>query len=413
MMPISLYIHIPFCQKKCLYCDFLSAPAEIDLQERYFHTLLSEISTAAENYRDREVITVFIGGGTPSLPAAKWITQIMEVLKKNYTFADHTEISMEMNPGTETLQKLIAYREAGINRLSIGCQSLQDEELRILGRIHNAADFYRCYEDARRAGFDNINIDLMSAVPGQTRISWMDTLHKAVALSPEHISAYSLIVEEGTPFYEKYGDVSRGDLYDIAPRSHDADGQDGMLPDEETERQMYADTLEYMCESGYHRYEISNYARNDAVDLRRYECRHNRVYWERGDYLGFGLGAASLADNVRWSNCRDIKRYSAEAGDSNRIREQQEKLSVYAQMEEFMFLGLRLTEGIRTSQYEACFGIPIMEIYGSRIRKLEQEGLLEQKNGHIRLTEKGTDISNYVMAEFLLDDTEQNDPLKK
>ena len=407
MMKIGLYIHIPFCQQKCLYCDFLSAPAEKDLQERYFHALLSEIVRTAEEYRDREVITVFIGGGTPSLPAAKWIMQVMGALKDNFRFAEHPEISMEMNPGTETLEKLTQYRKAGINRLSIGCQSLQDEELRILGRIHNAAGFYRCYEDARQAGFDNINIDLMSAVPGQTRTSWLDTLCKILALSPEHISAYSLIIEEGTPFYEKYGDVSRGNLYDISLQIQETNEQPERLPDEETERLMYADTLQYMCENGYHRYEISNYARNDVHNRNRYECRHNRVYWERGDYLGFGIGAASLMDNVRWSNCRDIERYVMETGNPDKIREQREKLSIHAQMEEFMFLGLRLTEGIRISEFETYFGVPIAEIYGNRIRKFQQEKLLEQKGDFIRLTAKGTDLSNYVMAEFLFDHADQ------
>ena len=207
--------------------------------------------------------------------------------------------------------------------------------------------------------------------------------------------------------YEKYGDVSRGDLCDISLQIQETNEQPERLPDEETERLMYADTLQYMCENGYHRYEISNYARNDVHNRNRYECRHNRVYWERGDYLGFGIGAASLMDNVRWSNCRDIERYVMETGNPDKIREQREKLSIHAQMEEFMFLGLRLTEGIRISEFETYFGVPIAEIYGNRIRKFQQEKLLEQKGDFIRLTAKGTDLSNYVMAEFLFDHADQ------
>lgn len=409
MTPLSLYMHVPFCIKKCLYCDFLSAPAGKDLQERYFHALLSEIHAAAPLYGAYEVKTVFIGGGTPSAVDAVWIGKMMEAVRSSFHMSEKTEVTMEMNPGTETPEKLRICAEAGINRLSIGCQSLQDEELRALGRIHDAAAFYRCYEDARSAGFHNINIDLMSALPGQTPGAWRDTLEKAAALEPEHISAYSLIIEEGTPFYDRYGDVSRQDLYDERKKDYNQNQKETKwkaLPSEDAERQMYSDTLRILSEKGYHRYEISNYARNCDSDPDRYECHHNRVYWERGDYLGFGTGAASLIRNERWSNIRELEQYISDHGEPDRIRENREQLTVHAQMEEFMFLGLRLTEGIRISEFERYFGFPIAKIYGKVIRKLTEEGLLEQDADHLRLTARGTDVSNYAMAEFLFDEEE-------
>ncbi|MCH4190733.1 MAG: radical SAM family heme chaperone HemW [Butyrivibrio sp.] len=409
MTPISVYIHIPFCIRKCLYCDFLSAPAGKDLQERYFRALLSEIRGAAPLYDTYEVKTVFIGGGTPSAADAGWISMLVEAVRSGFHVSENPEITMEMNPGTETPGKLRIYSEAGINRLSIGCQSLQDKELKALGRIHDSAAFYRCYEDARAAGFRNINIDLMSALPGQTPDGWRDTLEKTMALRPEHISAYSLMIEEGTPFYDRYGDVSRHDLYDDLEKDDSQRLKEAKweaLPSEEAERQMYSDTLRILKNAGYHRYEISNYARDCITDPGKYECHHNRVYWERGNYLGFGIGAASLVENTRWSNTRELNRYIAENGDQEKIRENKEQLTVHAQMEEFMFLGLRLTEGVSMRGFETYFGFPIEKIYGRVIRKLTEEGLLEQKADHLRLTARGTDVSNYAMAEFLFDEAD-------
>ena len=280
---LSLYLHIPFCVRKCLYCDFLSGPQSADVQEQYVEALCREIQETSPEYREYQVVSVFIGGGTPSVLLPEQTIRIMETLKSCFTLTDTCEISMEMNPGTVTPEKMNAYRACGINRISIGLQSANDGELKALGRIHTCADFLKAYEMAVEAGFTNINVDLMSAIPEQTLKSYQETLQKVLALQPQpvHISAYSLIVEEGTPFYE----------------------QELNLPDEETERRMYEITDDILRKAGYHRYEISNYAKAGK------ECVHNKVYWQRGNYLGLGIGSASLIQNVRFHNVTDISSY--------------------------------------------------------------------------------------------------------
>ena len=280
---LSLYVHIPFCVRKCLYCDFLSGPQSADVQEQYVEALCREIQETSPEYREFQVVSVFIGGGTPSVLQPEQTIRIMETMKNCFALTDTCEISMEMNPGTVTPEKMKAYRACGINRISIGLQSANDEELKALGRIHTYADFLKAYEMAVEAGFTNINVDLMSAIPEQTMDSYQETLRKVLALQPQpaHISAYSLIVEEGTPFYE----------------------QELNLPDEDTERRMYEITDDILRGAGYHRYEISNYAKEGK------ECFHNKVYWQRGNYLGLGIGSASLIRNVRFHNVTDISSY--------------------------------------------------------------------------------------------------------
>ena len=280
---LSLYLHIPFCVRKCLYCDFLSGPQSADVQEQYVEALCREIQETSPEYREYQVVSVFIGGGTPSVLLPEQTIRIMETLKSCFTLTDICEISMEMNPGTVIPEKMNAYRACGINRISIGLQSANDEELKALGRIHTCADFQKAYEMAVEAGFTNINVDLMSAIPEQTLKSYQETLQTVLALQPQpvHISAYSLIVEEGTPFYE----------------------QELNLPDEDTERRMYEITDDILRKAGYHRYEISNYAKAGK------ECVHNKVYWQRGNYLGLGIGSASLIQNVRFHNVTDISSY--------------------------------------------------------------------------------------------------------
>ncbi|MBQ2935209.1 MAG: radical SAM family heme chaperone HemW, partial [Lachnospiraceae bacterium] len=274
--PLSIYLHIPFCARKCLYCDFLSAPADDVTKARYVESLITEIKAEAPKYEAYEVRTVFIGGGTPSILPAEAIVGIMDTLKEQFCFAKEAEITIEVNPGSAEAEKLLAYYRSGINRLSIGLQSSHNSELQQLGRIHTYQDFLRTYRDAVKSGFNNINIDLMSAIPGQTTESYRETLRQILHLSPmpAHISAYSLIIEEGTPFYENTPE----------------------LPDEEADREMYKITDDMLSGSGFERYEISNYARKG------YACKHNKVYWRRGDYVGFGIGAASLIDNVRFHN---------------------------------------------------------------------------------------------------------------
>lgn len=427
MKSISIYIHIPFCVKKCQYCDFLSAPADSRAQEVYLRALKQEIREQAARYREYEVQTVFIGGGTPTAVPCENLCEVLKTVFSFYRMNPHAEISMEANPGTVTKEALLSYRKAGINRISIGLQSADDVELKLLGRIHTYRDFQQTYRWAQEAGFTNINLDIMSALPGQSVENYKKTLETVLSLKPQHISAYSLIVEEGTPFYEKYGQESEK-LQATGEKQPD-------LPSEEEEREMYALTEKLLAAAGYHRYEISNYA------LPGRECRHNLVYWKRGNYVGFGLGAASMVENVRFENIREMQEYLAEYAGmpdaepvfaevaqrdkqalSNEqefslredthseneqelsIRENVHPLSPQEQMEETMFLGLRLTEGVSKAEFHRQFGVSMEQIYGEVIRKNTAKGLLIDEAGYVCLTREGMDLSNYVMAQFLLDE---------
>ncbi len=377
---LELYIHIPFCVKKCSYCDFLSAPATEQTMETYMAALFAEIRGRAEDCTDRMVTSVFIGGGTPSLLSGESIRQLMECIRESYTLAEDAEITMEANPGTATAEKLREFYVAGINRLSIGMQSAQEQELKMLGRIHDFEGFCQVYREAVEAGFTNINVDVMSGLPGQTPESYRDTLEKVLRLDPmpQHISAYSLIVEEGTPFAAM---ADRGELH---------------LPEEDTERAMYEETIEILENYGFHRYEISNYA------VAGRECRHNVGYWIRRDYLGFGIGAASLMDNVRFQNGRDLGTYLEHPLE---CREEEQTLTVQEQMEETMFLGLRLIRGVAYEAFEEQYGKSMKEVYGPVIAQNVSDGLLVTCEGNgkhwLALTKKGLDLSNYVMAQFL------------
>ena len=326
MRDLSLYLHIPFCERKCRYCDFLSYPASEEEKEAYIELLLSEIEKRSFSYKEHQVISVFIGGGTPSILKLNAIERLINKLKQNYIFLKEPEITIEVNPGSVTEEKLRAYRRAGCNRLSIGLQSANDNELKMLGRIHDYAAFCNTYEMARKAGFSNINIDLMSAIPGQTYESYRQTLEKVLKLEPEHISAYSLILEEGTWFYEHK--------------------EEPPFLTEDEDRQLYQMTGEILSSYGYKRYEISNYAKEG------YECIHNKVYWLRGDYVGFGLGAASMVNDVRWNNERTYPEYAfAVENFSENSNNNMQYLTREEQMEEFMFLGLRLIKGVEKSAF--------------------------------------------------------------
>ncbi len=384
--PLAIYLHIPFCVRKCLYCDFLSAPASADQIENYVNLMLREIRAAADGgqLQDYEAATVFLGGGTPSLLAVSQIETILCKLRAVIPVRADAEITMEMNPGTVTKGKLADLKRIGINRISIGVQSLQDDELVLLGRIHRATEVYRLWEWTEQLQFRNRSLDLMSGIPGQTQESFRDTLEKAAALEPEHISTYSLIVEEGTPFYAMY--------------------PNGAV-DEETDRKLYALTKEVLKKHGYERYEISNYAKDG------YACRHNLTYWSRGEYLGFGLGAASLMNDVRFRNAGDIAGYERDisvrearacSGKASPAYGEWEPLSAKDRMAETMFLGLRLTKGVSEQAFYEQFGCSLYEIYGSVLEKHRKNGLLKQKDGFLFLTEYGLDVSNYVMADFLL-----------
>ena len=381
---LGLYVHIPFCVRKCEYCDFLSAPAGADTQQEYVRNLLLEIEQKGVRCTDYEVTTIFFGGGTPSILKAGWIADILNAIHRNFKVRKDAEITIECNPGTLTFEKLSIYKSAGINRISVGLQSASDAELRELGRIHTYEDFLKSYDLIRKKGFSNVNIDLMAALPGQTLKSYEQTLRRVLALKPEHISAYSLIIEEGTPFYEKY---------EADELLREKGEKPQMLPSEETERLMYERTKELLLAHGYERYEISNYAR------RGYACRHNIGYWRRENYLGFGLGSASLLENERFHNTTDLTDYLG--GDY--LAYEQEKLDKKSQMEEFMFLGLRMTDGISTECFRQTFGLTVELVYGPVLEQQIADQLLRKEDGRIFLTERGLDVSNYVMAQFLLD----------
>ena len=341
---LELYLHIPFCVSKCRYCDFLSAPSGEEQRQIYVERLCRRIrywSDVIHNY-GYVIVSIFVGGGTPSILTEAQITQIFEAVRESFPIREDAEITLEMNPGTDVKDKLPVYRKLGINRLSMGLQSADNEELKCLGRIHTYEDFRQVYQWAREAGFTNINVDLMSAIPGQTLESYEDTLRKVADLEPEHISAYSLIIEEGTPFYEQYGEGRHADE----------------LPDEDTERQMYVRTREILEGYGYHRYEISNYAKDG------YECRHNLGYWDRKEYLGLGAGASSLMDHIRWKEPDYIGPSTGlvleEREDFTRLRRKDE-------MEEFMFLGLRKINGVSEQDFYKSFRVTMDEIYQDKI----------------------------------------------
>lgn len=411
---LELYIHIPFCAHKCNYCDFVSFAGCEDKYDEYVDALCKEIILSAPAYKDYRISSIYIGGGTPSILSSEQISKIVKCLYKNFdigtTKAKHkgirpskrrkirpeVEFSIEGNPNSLTKEKLKTYKKLGINRLSIGLQTTNDNDLKMLGRIHTFEDFTTCFKNARILGFDNINIDLLEAIPNQSLLEWQRTMLLVSTWLPEHISAYSLMIEENTPFYEmqKEGRLN--------------------LPDEETERQIYYYTKEYLEKCGYHRYEISNYAKND------FECEHNKGYWRRVNYLGLGLNSSSMINNVRWKNTDNLDEYlSAFKGKTSAmelIKKDEEKLSHKAQIEEYMFLGLRLCAGISKADFFKTFGQDFDFTYGEVVDKLLEEDyitveympFLNEQGATIpdyvvKLTDKGIDFSNKVLAEFLLD----------
>lgn len=397
--PLALYIHFPFCKKKCRYCDFLSFPS-LGRTDIYMDALMNELRTipaALLKHHDYMITSIFIGGGTPSLMSPDWLKALMDLLH-SYPISATAEITMECNPGTLSSKMLLAMSASGINRISIGLQSTDNQCLLRLGRIHTYEQFKENFYEARNLGFNNINIDLMSALPGQSLSDYETDLNRIISLKPEHISAYSLIIEEGTPFFDYYEENKNIDIT-LPP-----------LPSEDDERLMYHRTKEILKSAGYHRYEISNYA------LKGFECSHNTAYWKRQDYLGLGLGASSLIENTRFSVTSDFDAYIRYFQPNqfvpfkacppyDDIHTAVDTLSVKAQMEEFMFLGLRLTSGIRLSDFKKAFGKNIFEIYGPVINTHIHDGtlVLDADSQKLSLTEHGLDISNFIMADFLLE----------
>ncbi len=368
---VEIYVHIPFCARKCAYCDFTSFVCNEDIRKNYFQALKKQIETVGSCKGRLPVVSCFFGGGTPSLPEASYITDTLNTLKETFDFYDDAEITIEINPNSASREKLLSYKEAGFNRLSIGLQSTDDWELSELTRLHDYKTFLETYKNARSVGFKNINVDLMSGIPGQTKESLSKTLERVCDLGPEHISAYSLIIEPGTPFFEKYGDA-------------------GSAVSEETDREMYAYTKEYLEKRGYFRYEISNYSKKG------FECRHNLGYWRRIPYIGFGIAAASLMGSERTTTHGDLSRFIN--GDFSGESEPLDKNDIIS---EYMFLGLRCIEGVSKEAFFKEFGVTVEELYGKELKKLKDEGLI-LCDDRIRLSDKGLDLANYCMSFFLL-----------
>lgn len=366
----SLYVHIPFCIKKCLYCDFNSYPF-LNLQDDYIDSLLKEIT----NIKQDKFKTIFIGGGTPTVLSIKNIEKLLKILSK----FNAEEFSIEANPGTIDEEKLKVIKSFGVNRISIGLQAWQDRLLKKLGRIHNLNDFLVSNELVRKAGFKNINVDVMFDIPDQTIDDFNETIDSVIKLNPEHISCYSLIIEKCTPYYEM---DKKGDL---------------KIPDEDTDRIMYYTACEKLESKGYKQYEISNFAKKG------YECRHNETYWLDEEYLGVGAGAHSYSESKRYFNVYDINEYIKKINYNGYAfnKEEIETINKDDEMSEFMFMGLRMTEGISKKRFYSRFGIDIYNIYNNELNELIKRKLLLDKNGYIKLTKRGIDISNQVFVYFM------------
>lgn len=386
---IGIYIHIPFCKKKCEYCDFKSYVGKENLIDRYIKWVNHELKEVGEgNKIDYEnniddliiVKTIYIGGGTPSILPPKYISDILRTVKENYTIDnENLEVTIEVNPGTVDEEKLMEYKKSGVNRLSIGLQATQNRVLNVLGRIHTYNDFLVTYNSARKIGFDNINVDLMLGIPGQSLEDVQESVEKIIKLSPEHISTYSLIIEEGTPFYKK---LEKNEIN---------------LPGEEIERKMYWLVKRKLEDAGYVHYEISNFAK------RGYESKHNLACWNQEEYVGVGAAAHSYTNNVRYSNICEIEEYinNYENDMETNNFEFHEKQTKDSKMKEFMMLGLRKINGIKIQDFKNKFGENPIYLYKKELDKLVNENLLEIDGDVIKLTEKGLDLANLVWEEFV------------
>lgn len=374
---LGIYVHIPFCESKCLYCDFNSSCESEEVIKNYIRALLKEIELYGNKYSEYIVDTIFIGGGTPSSINYKYILMILERIKKFFHLDKDAEISIEGNPNSITEENTREYVKAGINRISIGAQSFDESELKLLGRIHSPEDISLAVEFCRNSGLKNINIDLMMGIPKQSFESLEYSLQRAVSLNPTHISCYSLILEEGTPLYEM-----------------ESEGVDLKLPGEDDERLMYKYLLKLLRERNYHQYEISNFS------LEGYECRHNIKYWKSQDYLGLGLSAHGRVKDLRYSNISDINEY-IESMDKNIFpRDKEECLSSTDRINEYIFMGIRLNNGIDLVAISEEFSIDFLTEYENEIEKNLNLNYLEITDGYLRLTDLGRDFSNLVELDF-------------
>lgn len=374
---LGLYIHIPFCVKKCKYCDFNSFKLSVDEKRRYLNSLKREMELYKENLEDKSIDSVFIGGGTPSILNEEEIKILFQNIKNNFQIKDSAEITMECNPGTLTLNKLKTMKECGVNRLSIGLQAVQNNHLEYIGRVHTYEEFEKNYYQAKEVGFENINIDLMYALPNQSKEDWMESLEKVVNLNPTHISAYSLILEENTELFNMY------------------EKHEFKLLDEDTDIEMYEYTINYLKSNGYNQYEISNYAKKG------FECKHNILYWKCENYVGLGVSASGLLNETRYNNLCELDKYENIIHSGKKPIEWEEKLSIKDEIEERIFLGLRMNEGIKFKDFYEKYNLNFEEEYKNEIDKLKKMKLIETKDEGMKLTQKGREISNSVFVEFM------------
>ncbi|MCC5910326.1 MAG: oxygen-independent coproporphyrinogen III oxidase [Clostridiaceae bacterium] len=380
MKSLSLYIHIPFCEKKCYYCDFASYSGKEHLLGDYVEALKKEIELYKEELGSYSIKTIFIGGGTPSILSAEALRGITDCLQQCCSIPSDIEISMEANPGVLNIDKLKGYYEAGINRLSMGLQACQDHLLKNLGRIHRYEDFIRNLQDARKVGFENINVDLMFGLHNQTLEDWKYSLESIVDLGVPHISAYSLIIEENTPFdmWMEEGKIEKST--------------------EDLELAMYRHAIEFLKEKGYRHYEISNFAKH------QHQCQHNITYWKNQSYLGLGVGAHSYLQEARFNNFADISTYIKTIEGKKKPIENTIILTLKDQISETMFLGLRMTEGVSVEYFHQRFKQSPFTVYEKPLDKLKKQGLITYDDKAIKLTDRGLNLANVVFQEMLLDE---------
>lgn len=380
---IGLYVHIPFCKSKCIYCDFCSFANKEEKHDEYINALKKEMQMYKDVLKDDVIKTIFIGGGTPTILTCDQLNDIISEIKNNFNIKEGAEFTVEANPGTLDTDKLKMLKKAGVNRLSIGLQSANNSTLKMLSRIHTFEEFKENVLNARKVGFKNINADIMFSLPNETTKDVKNTIDELLKLDLEHISAYSLIIEEGTK------------MYDLAC-SEDSKYQ---FPDEDTDREIYYYICDKLKENGYHQYEISNFAKPG------HESEHNMIYWKAEEYIGLGLAAHSYYNNYRFSNVIDLNKYISKIMNENKISYLNGKKELETKndkISEFMFLGLRMLDGISITKFKEKFNEDIDDIYGNIINEMCDDGVLERDGDIIRLTKRGIDVSNVVFAEFML-----------
>lgn len=377
-MDLGVYVHIPFCRSKCHYCDFISYPGRsADEKSQYLNALLKETDLYREQMSGLTVQTLYIGGGTPTCLTGGQLYGLLESLSGRLGIRTGAEVTVEGNPGTLGPEKLAVLKEAGCTRLSLGVQSFNEHELKMLGRIHSTRDVYKTFQTARKTGFDNINLDLMYGLPGQEHRDWVSSLNKALELAPDHLSLYQLNYEEGTHFYKL---LEQG-VFELF--------------DQEKALQMYETAIEMLEQSGYLHYEISNFS------LPGKESRHNKIYWRNQEYLGLGAGASGYLSGIRYTNSADLREYCQRVEKGIRPVESQEKIAGGLLLGEAMFLGLRLLEGIDKTEFYLRYGIRAEDKYGDTIAELISRGLLQDTRTHFALTRQGLYLANQVFMEFL------------